>query len=396
MQFKSSFLQAGFFVILIAASVESRPVAPQPGFTWDTVPLFTHLGQSEGFFSDEQIRYLAKFPVVVIEKNHGVYVEPNNAEAHMTHEFRRIHALNPSSACIAYLNALIDWPNDYAASKEFVQHSEWALHDKNGNLVLKNGLYLQYDLSNPEMRSWWLGMVRYFADDADCNGIFVDAIVQVERQPANKIREWGNEKYEGMLDGARDLLTSSLNILGPQRHLIFNGIFVNPGWWPHDGLAWTDYSTGMMSEFFAQADRGTGTFDVVRLAREIETIGILARQGKMVLVKGWPSPELHFQNKNHKNLSDEEKLRILRDGLEFSLAAFLIGAEDGCYFGYSWGWRAEEGWFEWQPEFDKPLGLPKGPAVRTGNVWRREFEHASVWLDAEKGEAQIDWNRLLR
>lgn len=367
-------------------------VALFPEFSWDTVPLFAHLGRKEGFFTDREINYLARFPVVVIEKTHGMDVKPNNVEAHMIQEFKRIHVVNPACTLIAYMNGFINWPRSYSSNAEFLQHSEWALRDKNGDLVLKNHRYFQYDLSNPEVRDWWLDMVRVFANEPVVNGIFVDAIVQIERQPAKKINEWREAKYEGMLDGARDLLTRSLEILGPQRHLIFNGIFVNPGWWDHDGLAWNNYSTGMMCEFFAQADKETGSMDVRQLAREIEIIGELGRQWKIVLVKGWPSSELHFQNKNHRNLSDEVKREIMHDGVEFSLAAFLMGAEQGCYFGYSWGWLAEQGWFDWQSEFDKPLGPPKGLAVRAGNIWQREFEYASVWLDADKAEGRIEWH----
>ncbi len=401
--FKSMLLPITFGVALMTRGVvfaantsdKGSPVVSQPEFSWDTVPLFAHLGQSEGFFTDDQIRYLARFPVVVIEKTQGIDVKPNNVEAHMIREFKRIHVLNPSCTLIAYMNGFINWPRCYASNAEFLQHPEWSLRDKKGNLVLKNDRHFQYDLSNPEMRDWWLGMVRYFANDAGCNGIFVDAIVQVERQSSTKIAEWGEEKYQAMLEGARDLLIRSMDIMGPQRQLIFNGIFVNKNWWDHSGLAWTNYCTGMMCEFFAQADKETGLLNPDRLAQEIKIIGDLGRQGKMVLVKGWPSPELHFQNENSKNLSDEEKRKILQDGLEVSLAAFLIGAEKGCYFGYSWGWLAEQGWFEWQPEFDKPLGPPQGPAVRTGNIWQREFEHASVWLDADKAEGRIEWHTPL-
>lgn len=43
------------------------------------------------------------------------------------------------------------------------------------------------------------------------------------------------------------------------------------------------------------------------------------------------------------------------------------------------------------PEFDKPLGEPKGDATRGGWTYTREFEHASVVVDLEKKTAKIDW-----
>lgn len=43
------------------------------------------------------------------------------------------------------------------------------------------------------------------------------------------------------------------------------------------------------------------------------------------------------------------------------------------------------------PEFDKPLGPPKGAAVRDGWTYRREFSHASIFVDLETQTAHIDW-----
>ena len=47
--------------------------------------------------------------------------------------------------------------------------------------------------------------------------------------------------------------------------------------------------------------------------------------------------------------------------------------------------------FDWYPEFDKPLGAPKGDAKRDGFKYTREFEHASVFVDLKTKTAKIDW-----
>ncbi len=39
----------------------------------------------------------------------------------------------------------------------------------------------------------------------------------------------------------------------------------------------------------------------------------------------------------------------------------------------------------------KPLGPPKGPAVRDGFTYTREFQHANVWLDLTKREGRVTW-----
>ena len=59
-----------------------------------------------------------------------------------------------------------------------------------------------------------------------------------------------------------------------------------------------------------------------------------------------------------------------------------------------WGWDLSDGSLYDYPELHKPLGAPKGAYIRTDpNGWEftREFEHASVWLDTEKGKAKISW-----
>jgi hypothetical protein len=43
------------------------------------------------------------------------------------------------------------------------------------------------------------------------------------------------------------------------------------------------------------------------------------------------------------------------------------------------------------PEYSYKLRPPKGPATKTGNVYTRDFAHASVHLDIEKREARITW-----
>jgi hypothetical protein len=125
----------------------------------------------------------------------------------------------------------------------------------------------------------------------------------------------------------------------------------------------------------------------------VGTIGVMAKaakRGEIVIFKAWPGftwwsdPEL--MKKPH-----DEQLAVSVKNLEFPLACFLIGAEEHCYFCYTWGWLPEHGALDWYPEFDKPLGPPKGSAVRDGWTFRREFEHASVFVDVEKRIGRINW-----
>ena len=127
------------------------------------------------------------------------------------------------------------------------------------------------------------------------------------------------------------------------------------------------------------------------IAADIKAITSAASMGKTVVVKGWPDPTLNWTNKekmrNPPNvLADEARKKII-----FSLACFLIAAQENCYFSYSWGWREHHGSLVDYPEFHKPLGEPKGPAKRQGWVYTRLFDHTSVWVDLAERRAKIDW-----
>lgn len=80
-----------------------------------------------------------------------------------------------------------------------------------------------------------------------------------------------------------------------------------------------------------------------------------------------------------------------KERITFPLACSLVAAQPHSYFCYTWGDREKLGTSDWYPEFDKPLGPPKDDATRKGWTYRREFEHASVFVDLEKRTARIDW-----
>lgn len=56
----------------------------------------------------------------------------------------------------------------------------------------------------------------------------------------------------------------------------------------------------------------------------------------------------------------------------------------------SFAYREMHGSFDWYPEFDKPLGPPRGAAIRTGWNYQREFAHASVSVNLVTKTARID------
>ena len=85
------------------------------------------------------------------------------------------------------------------------------------------------------------------------------------------------------------------------------------------------------------------------------------------------------------------------------IAAFLIGAGPGHYFGLgSWterknGANATDFEAHWSPLFGKPLGSPVAPGAYDGasGVWSRKFGRgAEVRFDARANRGEIRWGYL--
>ena len=126
------------------------------------------------------------------------------------------------------------------------------------------------------------------------------------------------------------------------------------------------------------------------LANTIKTMTKAAKSGKIVIFKAWPG-FTWWSDKELMKKPHAEQYRVAKENITFPLACFLIGAEEYCYYCYTWGWLPEYGSLDWYPEHDRALGPPKADAVQEGWTFKREFEHASVFVDLERRTAKIDW-----
>jgi hypothetical protein len=351
-------------------------------------------------FSEKEIAFLAEhFAVVVFEKMHG-RDDPSLAkerEAGVFRDAERIKTLNPRVKMLFYLNAFLD-NCPYSWREEMRAHPEWLLRDNQGEPIYKlvrGGVVKipQFDITHPQWQQWWLGSVRKATKHKAIDGIFIDALPQVVRFPERKLKTWGQEKYPAMRAACDTLLARTRKSAGSEAIIINNGLFGAVPGMDDGGIGWLEHVSGAMVEHFGAfgSRERDGTLKVEEMAREIELIGEAAALRKIVLVKGWPG-DYNWLLPKYKSLSQEEKLALAKERLEFALAAFLIAAQEYCYFGYSWGWYHDQGWMQWYPEFEKPLGAPFGPAEKKGWVYIRQFKHASVRLDLEHEEAQIDWH----
>jgi len=185
------------------------------------------------------------------------------------------------------------------------------------------------------------------------------------------------------------MLREAKERMGPDSLIVFNPLHGDDGENGALGETYLPVTDGAMVDDFDRASnirRQSNQY----IANTIDIMGKAARAGKVVIFKAWPG-FTWWSDKEMLKRSHDEIHQVAKDNITFPLACFLTGAEKHCYFCYTWGWLAEYGTFDWYPEFDRPLGPPKGDAVRTGWTFRRDFKHASVFADIETRTGRIEW-----
>jgi hypothetical protein len=385
-----------FVIPGVLFSAIKEPSINYPEFSWDTVPVFHHAARADRIYTFEQIEFIAnKFSIVVFEKQHAQnqteYI--NKLENAVLFDASRIKAVNSDITVLGYFSAFLD-NCPYSWQQDIKKHPEWLLYDVNGNPLHKTrGDIPQFDITKSCWQQWWLYNTGKLIADSNIDGIFIDALAQIVRITSqDKLDLWSEAKYNAMCHTTSELLQITQERLPEGAIIVNNGLFADMPGLEDDGLGWLDFANSTMVEHFGAFEARDEEGDIIPevMARQIELVQIAGQRDKVVLVKGWPG-DLYWTNPKYQSLSFSEKEQLAEERLEFALAAFLIAAEEYSYFGYSWGWLSNDGWFKWYPEFEEPLGLPQNSAVRNGFSYSRSFEHADVYLDLASEQASIVW-----
>jgi hypothetical protein len=367
--------------MLSMAVVLTRPMLlvaqPNVPFSWDTVPVYAHLANMSEDFTSEQLDFLADhFDLITIEKGQAKRTH-GSTEKGFAVAVKEIKKRNPQAKVLFYWNSTIKI-GGYEALENFPKGGE--LGSKDGEpLTIFNSSFL--DLSQKPVRTWWTGAANVAVKECGADGIFVDAVGKFSNAGRSKVLT--AEKIVALNDGLVSMITDTRRKVGPSKLLIQNGVSIDP---ENIGARLLKVTDGAMKEHFVSGN----LVNKQELAEDIQTLQTVAQSGKMLVIKCWPGFDWRDQEMMDKPREEREK--IAREAITFPLACFLIVAEPYSYFCYTWGYQGDDtGTFVEYPEFDKPLGPPKGDARREGWTYKREFAHASVFVDLETGEAKIDW-----
>ncbi len=352
------------------------PAFLPPSSPWERVPVYAHLGKSDGDFTSSELDFLAEhFNFICIEKGQAIKTRGSTEEG-IYEAAREIKRRNRNARVLFYWNAFINYPL-YRALNRF--KPEWTLKDTNGKEILRFNRIPRPDLSLPEVREWWSDVAVEAMRSAPLDGIFADALPQV-LTPA-LARQVGEAKAQAVIAGAREMLSLTRQKIGADKIVLANGLRATDY---RQILDW-DGITGVMIEHFGAFQSGSKE----DMKADLDSLTLAEAKGKFTVLKGWPG--FNWLDADKMKAPHAELVKEARHNLKLPLACFLVGAQPQSWFCYAWGYREADGMLDAYPEFSKRLGMPQGAARWDGFTATREYAHASVWVDLDAKQARIEW-----
>ena len=370
----------------IAAPVDLKRM---PSFSWDHVPLYVHI-RKDNAFTDDEIQYLATFPLITFEKATG-HQDFGSVEAGTLQAARAVKTISPETKILYYRNVIVHY-GSYAANETLKQiPGAFLVGQKGEEKVIRNRVQA-YDLSNVAMRDWWINAAMDVCADPAVDGIFLDGVVKV-LEPAFLKREIGEAKKDAVLAGYVTMMEETRKMLGPRKLMVANLLRAR---FPDSGIRYLKTLDGSYIEGFEGAV-GMSKKDYV--AQGIRDFQKAARQGSIIAYTceldrnqqdADETPGAAVQGDDQPRRNGDAKNRF-----DYQLAIFLICAERYSYFDLkdSYDAKSSKTWMTRPAVFDRPLGPPKGPATRSGYTYARDFTNAFVELDIENESASIVWKR---
>lgn len=356
-----------------------------PEFSWDRIPLYMHI-RKDSAYSDEEISFIAKFPLITFEKSNGHKSFGSTEEGTLV-AARKVKELNPRSKILYYRNVLVHY-GSYAANEAISQMPEALLRDQEGNDRLVRNLVPAYDLSNAQVRKWWVDQCKRMTDDPAIDGVFFDGNVKA-LEPGYLRREIGQEKKEQVEAGYKQMMQQTREAIGSDKLMIANILRAR---FEKGGLEYMHYFDGSYLEGFFHNVGRVSYEDYV--AEGIATMQQAARAGKIIAFTSSLSMTADAGTMGIDEVYGQAESDLqAQEALTYTLAIFLVCAEEYSYFRAHEGYSANgnKRWMRWFAEYDKPLGPPKGPAKQDGFKYTRSFEHATVSVDIQQRTADIQW-----
>ncbi|NLR93625.1 putative glycoside hydrolase [Flammeovirga agarivorans] len=345
-----------------------------PNFSWNHINTHLHFHKNIDLLNEEEVQFVAhQSPFITLEKTHAMKAY-GSTEKGIAAETRQLKRINPNLQVLYYWNGFVHY-DVYEASEEFQQHPEWVLEDS------RETSNTNYDLTNPEMRSWWVQSLKEAIVNSNTDGVFVDALTQITVE--NNKNYWGEEKFYELGESVFKLLEETRSAIGDDKIILVNGIrSVNE---QTNGTQYADYVDAFMIEHFAflQAESKEN------ILLDLKAMDNMGKKGKMVLLKAWPGWYWR-ENEFMDQYSQDELIALANDNLDFPLGCFLMGMHEYSYILYGWGYAHTQGWMEDYEKLKQNFGKPLSNFKKEGWILSREFENGKVMVDLENKTATFE------
>ena len=370
-----------------------------PDFSWDYVPQYMHVWKKTSY-TNEELKYIAKFPLITFEKAQGT--AEGSVQQGTLKAARAVKKIYPDTKILYYKNIIIDWHGS-SMTKELISMDNAYLKSIDGSypVVNKNSQRKFFDISLPQVKDWWMRDAARMLSNSSIDGLFIDANIKVlTASYFAHGKKVGEVKAQKLRAGYHDLLKKINNRFSADNLVIGNIIRARMD---NSGLEYLNYFDGSYLENFEHNVNGVLREDYI--AKGIASVQQAARKGKIIAFTAGLGKALDIDSSGI-GLDEARKgiknLDAVADRLNYLTAMFLIMAEKYSYFfphdsGYgvstnSRNAQVNRTWMYNLPIFKKKLGKPKGPAIRQGYTYTREFEYCSVYLDIENETAQLKWS----
>ncbi|BDS05876.1 hypothetical protein NT6N_09160 [Oceaniferula spumae] len=357
-----------------------------PKFSWEKTPQYFMFGDTQRTLTPEEVKSIAaRTDFLCIEKSHGMK-ELGAAELGAKHEAAVFKKLKPGTKVLFYFNSAYAYPftsyaKDLTRSKidQRPDLKKFLLIDpKTGELAHRRNVF-QFDVLNPEFRTWWVNTVAKGVAETGCDGAFIDQMHGFSWLRPNQVKE--------VRSAMGEMMAALKKKMGPDKILLANNAHQRAG---------VEVLPVVDANMFEHYDAKLLTKEM--LLKDWNDMLKISKAGKMSIFRigvEYVSSQDPKAEKPKRGPARTAKMAALaKEQLEYFHACYLIGAQPYSYFQYGWGWTLSDGSLHEFPSLQKPLGAPKGAYTRVkkdGWEFTREFERASVWVDTEKKQAKITW-----
>ncbi|WP_372776065.1 putative glycoside hydrolase [Mangrovibacterium sp.] len=383
------FFLVGFIAFAKPAIAQERSIN-YPDFSWEKVPQYIHIRKAAAF-TDEEIKFLSGFPLITLEKTTGSATYGSTDQGSIM-AAKAIKTINPNAKILYYRNVICHYGGNTFDKELMKIQAPFLVDQKNGKGKLIRGTVEAYDLSNKAFRDWWVKSAAKICNSKYIDGLFLDGNIKV-LEPGFLLKEIGADKKEQVKEGYLSMMASMREALNSEKLMLANIIRARL---PESGLEYINYFDGSYLEgFTAPVNLSYPEY----LAKGIDAVQRAAQSGKIITMNFGLGESANTTDKIDDTRSKLKDTEGVQDLLNYYMSIFLVCAEKYSYLNIHDGYSVNtkngvcdsKVWLQQFPEFDKPLGEPKGSATKVGYSYTREFEHASVWVDIEARKGKVTW-----